>query len=134
VAAQLAETLVSEGRYEEAARLAATSERAAGSDDIHAQIAWRVARAKASAGLGAVDRAEDVAREAVGLAATTDSPFFAAEASEALAAVLTAAGREADANVAAEDAFELYVAKGNVVAAERVRTARAAARTASTRG
>ena len=135
VAAQLAETLVADGRYEEAARFAAMSERAAASDDIHAQIAWRVARAKASAGLGASDRAEVVAREAVDLATTkTDSPFFAAEALEALAAALVAAGRAADAHVAARDALELYEAKGNVVAAERVRTGRAAGRTASTPG
>ena len=135
VAAQLAETLVADGRYEEAARFAAMSERAAASDDIHAQIAWRVARAKASAGLGASDRAEVVAREAVDLATTkTDSPFFAAEALEALAAALVAAGRPADAQVAARDALELYEAKGNVVAAERVRTGRAAGRTASTPG
>ena len=134
VAAQLAETLVAGGRYEEAARFAAMSERSAASDDIHAQIAWRVARAKVSAGLGAGDRAVAVAREAVDLATTTDSPFFAAEALEALAAALTVAGREAEANVAAAEALELYQAKGNVVAAERVRASRAAGRTASTPG
>jgi hypothetical protein len=134
VAAQLAETLVAGGRYEEAARFAAMSERSAASDDIHAQIAWRIARAKVSAGLGAGDRAVAVAREAVDLATTTDSPFYAAEALEALAAALAVAGREADANVAAGEALELYHAKGNVVAAERVRAPRAAGRTASTPG
>jgi len=134
VAAQLAETLVVAGRYEEAARLAATSERAAASDDIHAQIAWRVARAKASAGLGVGQRAEEVAREAVALATTTDSPFFAAEALEALAAALAASGRDGDAQIAAGDALELYEAKGSVVAAARVRAARGAGRTASTPG
>ena len=51
-----------------------------------------------------------------------------------LAAALVAAGRAADAHVAARDALELYEAKGNVVAAERVRTGRAAGRTASTPG
>ena len=75
-----------------------------------------------------------VAREAVDLATTTDSPFFAAEALEALAAALTVTGREAEANVAAGDALELYRAKGNVVAAERVMAARSAGRTASTPG
>jgi class 3 adenylate cyclase len=134
VAAQLAETLVADGRYEEAARFAATSERAAASDDIHAQISWRVARAKASAGLGAAERAEAVAREAVDLATSTDSPYFAAEALEALVAALAAAGREADADAAAADAIELYEAKGNVVAAERVSAARGAGRTTSTPG
>ena len=134
MAAQLAETLVVGGRYEEAARFAAMSERSAASDDIHAQIAWRVARAKVSAGLGAGDRAVAVAREAVDLATTTDSPFFAAEALEALAGALTVAGREAEAGVAAAEALELYQAKGNVVAAERVTAARSAGRTASTPG
>ena len=134
VAAQLAETLVVDGRYEEAARFAATSERAAASDDIHAQISWRVARAKASAGLGAADRAETVAREAVDLATATDSPFFAAEALESLAAALTASGREAAADAATARALELYEAKGNVVAAERLRAIRGAGRTASTPG
>ena len=134
VAAQLAETLVVEGRYEEAARFAAESERAAASDDIHAQIAWRVARAKVSSGLGAADRAEAVAREAVELATTTDSPFFAAEALEALAAALAAGGHEAEAHVTAGDALELYRAKGNVAAAARIKAARRAGRTASTPG
>ncbi len=134
VAAQLAETLVAEGRFEEAARFAATSERNAASEDIHAQIAWRVARAKASAGLGAGARAETVAREAVELATATDSPYFAAEALEALAASLTASGRDSEAGLAAAGALELYEAKGNVVAAGRLRADRGAGRTASTPG
>src|SRR5829696_3136305 len=108
VAAQLAETLVAVGRFEEAARFAAASERHAASDDIHAQISWRVARAKASAGLGAGVRAEAVAREAVELATATDSPYFAAEALEALAAALSACGRDTEADLAAGDALELY--------------------------
>jgi class 3 adenylate cyclase/tetratricopeptide (TPR) repeat protein len=134
VAAQLAETLVALGHFEEAARFAATSERNAASDDIHAQISWRVARAKASAGLGAGVRAETVAREAVELATATDSPYFAAEALEALAAALSACGRESEADAAAGDALDLYTAKGNLIAADRLRAARAAARTASTPG
>ena len=135
MAAQLAETLVADGRYEEAARFAAMSERAAASDDIHAQIAWRVARAKVSAGLGAGDRAVVVAREAVDLATTkTDSPFFAAEALEALAAALTVAGREAEAKVAAGDALELYRGEGKRRRRRARQAARPAGRTASTPG
>jgi ATP/maltotriose-dependent transcriptional regulator MalT len=134
VAAQLAETLVSDRRFDEAAVVADESERAAASDDIHAQIAWRVARAKVAAGLGAADDAETVAREALDLATTTDSPFYAAEALEALAAALLASGRHAEGDAAAGDALELHLAKGNVAAAGRVRAARRAARTASTPG
>ena len=133
VAAQLAETLVVAGRHDDAARFAAMSERAAALDDLHAQIAWRVARAKASAGLGAGKRAVAVARDAVDLAATTDSTFLMAGALEALAAAHAAAGETGEAAAAANEAIELYEAKGNVAAAARVR-ARGAGRTASTPG
>ena len=132
VAAQLAETLVAAGRYDDAARFAAMSERAAAPDDLHAQIAWRVARAKASAGLGAATRAETVAQDAVDLAAQTDSTFLMAAALEALASAHDAAGRDGDASSAAAEALALYEAKGNAAAAARVR-GRWAGRTASTR-
>lgn len=134
VAAQLAETLVSAGRYEEAASLTVASEAAASPDDVHAQIAWRVARAKVSAALGDGAAAEQIARQAVGLAYETDSPFYTAEALEALAVALDAAGRPTEAEAAAGDALRLLEAKGNRVGAARIRTARAAVRTASTPG
>jgi class 3 adenylate cyclase/tetratricopeptide (TPR) repeat protein len=133
VAAQLAETLVAAGRYDDAARYAAMSERAAAPDDLHAQIAWRVARAKASAGLGAARRAEAVAQEAIDLAAKTDSTFLMADALEAFASAAEADGRSAEAATAAAEALQLYEAKGNVAAAARV-SGRWAGRTASTRG
>jgi hypothetical protein len=107
------------------------SERAAALDDLHAQIAWRIARAKASAGLGAAKRAVAGARAAVELAATTDSSSLLAGALEALAAAHEAAGRSTEAAAAADEALELYEEKGNVAAAERLR-ARRAGRTAST--
>jgi hypothetical protein len=61
----------------------------------------------------------------VELAYETDSPFYTADALEALAI----ASGSADA---ARDALRLYEAKGNVPAAARVRSRAAAARTAST--
>jgi len=131
VAAQLAETLVVAGRFDEAARYAGVSERAAALDDLHAQIAWRVARAKASAGLGAAERALASARDAVELAGTTDSSFLMAGALEALAAAHDAAGRSVEAAAAADEALELYEEKGNVAAAAGIRSRRAG-RTAST--
>jgi tetratricopeptide (TPR) repeat protein len=133
VAAQLAETVAAAGRHQEAEALTVVSESAAAPDDVHAQIAWRVARAKAGAMLGR-PHAERVAREAVELAYTTDSPFYTAEALEALAVSLRAAGQDAEAAVAARDALELVEAKGSLVLAARIRSGEAAARTASLPG
>ncbi len=131
VAAQLAETLFAAGRYEEAEALTVESEAASAHDDIHGQIAWRVARAKAAAALGRAD-AERFAADAVALAYETDSPFYTADALEALSIALEAAGRGREAVVAARDALLLHEAKGNLVAANRIRARAAAARTAST--
>jgi len=133
VAAQLAETLIAAGRNDEAASFITVSEGAATPDDLHAQIAWRVARAKVLADDDARE-GERIAREAVELARKTDSPLFAAESLEALSIVLAAAGSRAEASSAAGQALSLFEAKGHLVAAARIRTIRAEARTASTQG
>ena len=92
VAAQLAEALHAQGRSEEALAATFTSEEASSPDDVHAQISWRVARAKALAQLGRGREAEEIANAAVELAGTTDSPVFAAEALLALGEAHAAAG------------------------------------------
>lgn len=137
LAAQLAETLEVLGRHEEALVAARTSEEAASPDDVHAQIAWRAARAKVLASLGRPDEAERAAREAVELAGTTDSPLLAADALLSLAEAHAARGAVAESRAAAESAVRLYEAKGNIVAAQRARALigdEAAARTPSTAG
>ncbi|MDQ3065740.1 MAG: hypothetical protein M3R12_01125, partial [Actinomycetota bacterium] len=108
-------------------------EGAVANDDVHAQIAWRVARAKASAVLGDGE-AEQTAAAAVELAYDTDSPLYTADALEALSIALAAAGREGDAAAAARDALHLYESKGHRAGAERIRNGRAAVRTASPPG
>ena len=92
IAAQLAEALHAQGRSEEALAATVTSEEASSPDDVHAQISWRVARAKALAQLGRGREAKRSAATAVELAGTTDSPVFAAEALLALAEAHAAAG------------------------------------------
>ncbi len=80
VAAQLAEALEQQGRHEEALAASETSEQSASDDDLHAQIAWRVARVKALAGLSRAAEADRLGDEAIELAGRTDSPVFAADA------------------------------------------------------
>jgi tetratricopeptide (TPR) repeat protein len=133
LAAQLAEALQAQGRAEEALEASATSERAASADDVHAQIAWRVARAQALASLGRSAQATALADEAVALATTTDSPMLAADALRARALALAAGDARVESEAAARRAVALYESKGNVVAAERARALTgAAARTPST--
>jgi class 3 adenylate cyclase/tetratricopeptide (TPR) repeat protein len=132
LAAQLAEALYAQGRNEDVLTAAAKSRDAASTDDVHAQVAWRSACAKALAGLARRAEADLLAREAVELALTTDSPVLAADALYALAIAL---GGDAEAQTTAERALALYEEKGNVVEASlarRLTAAGAEARTAST--
>jgi tetratricopeptide (TPR) repeat protein len=136
IAAQLAEALHAQGRFEEALAATITSEEASSPDDVHAQIAWRVARAKVLAQLERGREAQETGVAAVELAGTTDSPVLAAEALCALAQAHAAAGEAEDGRDAAGRAQQLYDAKGNVVAAgwARALSEELAARTTLTRG
>ena len=136
IAAQLAEALHAQGRFEEALAATITSEEASSPDDVHAQIAWRVARAKALAQLGRGHEAQEIGGAAVELAGTTDSPVLAAESLLALAAAHAAAGEAEEGRDAAGQAQQLYDGKGNVVAARwaRALSEELAARTTLTRG
>jgi class 3 adenylate cyclase/tetratricopeptide (TPR) repeat protein len=136
IAAQLAEALLAQGRSDEALAATLTSEEASSPDDVHAQISWRVARAKALAQLGRGREAEETGLAAVELAAATDSPVLAAEALLALAEAHAAAGEAVEGREAASQALQLYEAKGNVVSARwaRVLSEQLAARTALTPG
>jgi class 3 adenylate cyclase/predicted ATPase len=120
VAAYLAQALYAQGRLDEAEQATETSERCAAADDIHAQVAWRVSRARVKASRGAVEQAETLAREAAALAGETDYLNLQGEALAGLGEVALAAGR-GDAVESLRRALEAYSAKGNVVAAAAVR-------------
>jgi tetratricopeptide (TPR) repeat protein len=121
VAALLAEALYGQGRYAEAERFTQTSEAAAASDDISAQIHLRATRAKLLAHRDGSDVAVDLAREAVSLAATTDALDMQGDALLDLAHVLRICGRDSEATPCVRDALALYERKGNVVSAEKAR-------------
>ena len=120
-AALLAETLARQGRDDEAEELTYVSEKLAVRADVLAQVQWRVTRAMIASRRGAAADALDLAREAVALAADTDYVNLHADALAALADVTSGAGAPAEATELAEKAFELYEAKGNVVAARAMR-------------
>jgi ATP/maltotriose-dependent transcriptional regulator MalT len=121
IAAYLAEALCLEGRLDEAEEATLTSERCAAEDDIHSQVAWRAVRARVLARRGALEKAEPLACEAAALAAATDYPNLEADALASLGEVLVLAG-DPDAATPLSAAVEAYSAKGNVVAAEAVRS------------
>ena len=118
-----AESLYALGRLDEAARETELAEELAAPDDRLSHGLWRQVRAKLAARAGRHADAEALAREAVGLFATTDMVNDQAHAAASLAEVLTQTGSNGEAATEFERAVELYESKGNVVAAERARAA-----------
>jgi ATP/maltotriose-dependent transcriptional regulator MalT len=118
IAASLAAAVQVQGRDEEAERLTAMSARLASEDDFTSQIAWRVVRARVLADQGLAAEAKLLAEEAVELAEQTDCPNLRGDAWLSLAHAQAAGGAE-DAPRSAATARELFLAKGNVVMAER---------------
>ena len=118
LAAYLAAVLVEKGNLEDAGALASYAESHSWEDDIVTEVMWRVARARIQAHTGETAEAEQLAREAVGLAAPTDFLDLQAAALLALARVLREAGSPEAASIAGR-AQAVYELKGNVVGAGR---------------
>ncbi|MFN2469934.1 MAG: protein kinase [Gaiellaceae bacterium] len=119
LAALLAEALHAQGQEDEAERFTERGQASAAADDAAAQIAWRAARAKIVARRDPV-AAEALAREAVERADETDFLAMQGDALVALADALRAAGREADAKSALQEARTRFVRKGNDAAVRAV--------------
>jgi predicted ATPase/class 3 adenylate cyclase len=119
IAAYLAQVLIEQGRDDEAERYSVFSESFAAADDFGSQVIWRAARAKIWARRGRFAEAEDLAREAVRLAAATDSLDMHGSALLDLAEVLRIANRPKEAVPIVEDAFWLFEQKDNTVSAGR---------------
>jgi class 3 adenylate cyclase len=120
-AALLGRALLAQGRPAEAETLSHESEALAG-DDLRAAVAWRGVRAEALARRGESASAVEFARAAVEIAAATDALLDHADARQALAAALRAAGRGAEAAAEEERAVELWETKGATLLAERARS------------
>lgn len=117
VGSRLARTVYAQGRYDEAERLAKTSEQLGGSVDTASRIESCAIRAKVLARRGSFEEAENLAREAVQLAEQTDDLGSQATAIRDLAEVLDLAGKTQDVISLMRRARALFEQKGNVVAA-----------------
>ena len=117
----LANAVYTQGRYEEAEALTRESEEASRSNDVQDNVMWRSTRAKVLARRAEFEAAEQLAREAVALAATSDILVPHADAFSDLGEVLELHGRHDEAADAHRSAIELHERKGNVIAAARAR-------------
>ena len=120
-AAQLARSVLAQGRHDEAEQWRRTAEQLAEPNDLLTHIVCSGVRSGVLVAEGRLPLAEAAAREGVALAATTDLINTTADTCVALASVLAADGRLAEASSAAEEAIVLYEQKGNLVAARAVR-------------
>lgn len=121
IAGFLAHALYAQGEDEEADLFSRRSEAAAASDDVISQVLWRSSRAKVSARGGELDRAEELARQAVGLVEQSELLNAHADALSDLAEVLAACGRSAEARSTLVEAARRYERKGNLVALRHAR-------------
>jgi class 3 adenylate cyclase/tetratricopeptide (TPR) repeat protein len=115
----LADVLCGLGEDDEAGRLAAFTEQAAGATDVVPQVLWRRVQSRLHARAGDYDAALELADAAAERAAVTDYLDFRGDTMLSLAEVRGAAGRS-DAAAAADEAARLYRSKGNIVAARNI--------------
>jgi tetratricopeptide (TPR) repeat protein len=120
--ALLAEALCAQERYDEVLALTEETMTSAPREDVSVQVRWRGPRAKALARRGQRRQAEQLAREGVRLAETTDFLNLCGNALVDLADVLRLARRREESASALRQAVKLFAKKGNVVAAARTRT------------
>jgi class 3 adenylate cyclase/tetratricopeptide (TPR) repeat protein len=109
------------GRFDEAEPLAEQGRELGHEDDPVTQSLWRRVFARVRAHRGEFDDAESLAREALAIAQTTDSPWFRGDTYCDLAEVLDLAGRSDEAAAAFHSALDCYERKGIVPLAARVR-------------
>jgi class 3 adenylate cyclase/tetratricopeptide (TPR) repeat protein len=121
IAAELAEALYAQGRYDEVEQLTEESAQLASRDDVESQVRWRTTRAKLFARRGNFHVADALVEEAVRRAADVEYPDLYAGALISNAEVLRLEGREEQAARSASRAILLYEDKGNLARAAKAR-------------
>jgi tetratricopeptide (TPR) repeat protein len=117
-AAELADVLYRQGRFDDAQQWAQTARDHAGEGDLHAQVFWRAIEARLAARRGELKLGESLAKAAVEIMEQTDAVSQHAKVVLDSAEVLRLAGNEAGARAAVKKAEALYRAKGNVAGLE----------------
>jgi class 3 adenylate cyclase len=117
----LAETLLAQGRLDEAVAAAEEARAIAQPDDFEPNVHGLAVLARVAARRGEAERGLELARQAVALAEPTEYIETRADAQFALAEVARAANRPDEEASAAANAVELYERKGHVIGAELVR-------------
>jgi hypothetical protein len=121
-AGDLSEALYTQGQLGEAEEWTVVAERHTATDDLDAKLAWMPVRAKIAARQGGLEEAEKLARDAIGLACSSDAPNRHAKAQLDLGEILSLAGRAGEARAAFGQALKLFEEKGNLVGAEHARS------------
>ncbi len=119
VAGLLGEALCAQGRYDEAEQLTTFTEESADADDAYSQALWRCVRAKTLAQRGELSRAEQLARESIERADTTDFLHLRWHVHASAGDVLARANKARDASAMLTSALHLAEQKGNEVGARR---------------
>jgi class 3 adenylate cyclase/tetratricopeptide (TPR) repeat protein len=119
ISSLLAQLARDQGRDEEAMTFLKVAETLSAPDDVQSQALWRFVQAPILARRGQHERAEQLARAAVEMLGSTDSPAVHADAVSELASVLEASGRLTEAIETNERAITLYAGKGDVFNVER---------------
>ncbi|RPH36789.1 MAG: hypothetical protein EHM90_01140, partial [Chloroflexi bacterium] len=120
LSSMLGRALIEQGRLAEASAEADRAAKLAADDDLDAQARCRGLRAMILLAKGDAESAVAVASEAVELARSVDVPMVTAQSLADLAGALRAAGRDADADVAAAEARSIFLAKGDLASADRL--------------
>jgi DNA-binding SARP family transcriptional activator len=123
-AGDLAEALYGLERWDEAHEWTLVGERHTAADDLDARILWMPVRAKVAARRGELEFAETLARDAVGLAETSDALNRRAKAHLDLSEVLRLCDRRDGAGLELEAALALFEQKGNLVGVGHARSMR----------
>ena len=122
-AADLADALYAQGRFDEAWGCTQASQRHSAQDDLSAQIAWRSVHAKVLAQQGDADEAEAIGVDALRIAEETDALNQRAKTELDLAEVLRIAGKDERARAHANTALRLYELKRNTAGQDKARAA-----------
>jgi DNA-binding SARP family transcriptional activator/tetratricopeptide (TPR) repeat protein len=120
-AAELADVLCADPRFDEAEEWCQLASRLAASDDVLTHILWRATRARLLARKGELDDAEALAREAMRRAEESDGLNRRAKVLLDLSEILRLADKSGEAAEAVEAAVDFFERKRNIVDAKRAR-------------